>query len=32
VEVIIDQAVVDGRKKPQLKKLGRGASTDKNAA
>ena len=32
VEVIIDQSVVEGRKKPQLKKLGRGASTDKNAA
>jgi ATP-dependent Clp protease ATP-binding subunit ClpX len=32
VEVIIDQAVVEGRRKPQLKKLGRGVSTDKNAA
>jgi len=32
IEVIIDQAVVDGRKKPQLKKLNRGASSDKNAA
>src|SRR5882757_8804443 len=31
-EVIIDQAVVEGRKKPQLKKPGRGASSDKNAA
>jgi ATP-dependent Clp protease ATP-binding subunit ClpX len=31
-EVIIDQAVVEGRSKPQLKKLGRGASSDKNAA
>jgi ATP-dependent Clp protease ATP-binding subunit ClpX len=31
-EVIIDQAVVEGRKKPQLKKLARGASSDKNAA
>jgi ATP-dependent Clp protease ATP-binding subunit ClpX len=30
-EVIIDQAVVEGRKKPQLKKPGRAAS-DKNAA
>jgi len=32
VEVIIDQAVVEGRKKPTLKKLGRGVSSDKNAA
>ncbi|MDI1249889.1 MAG: ATP-dependent Clp protease ATP-binding subunit ClpX [Lacunisphaera sp.] len=32
VEVVIDQAVVDGRKKPQLKKLARGAATGKNAA
>jgi len=32
VEVIIDQAVVEGRRKPQLKKLARGASSDKNAA
>jgi ATP-dependent Clp protease ATP-binding subunit ClpX len=31
-EVIIDQAVVEGRAKPQLKKPGRGASSDKNAA
>ncbi|HKB56674.1 MAG TPA: ATP-dependent Clp protease ATP-binding subunit ClpX, partial [Lacunisphaera sp.] len=31
-EVIIDQAVVEGRRKPQLKKLGRGATSDKNAA
>ena len=31
-EVIIDQAVVEGRSKPQLKKPGRGASSDKNAA
>ncbi len=31
-EVIIDQAVVEGRKKPTLKKPGRGASSDKNAA
>ncbi|SDR66411.1 ATP-dependent Clp protease ATP-binding subunit ClpX [Opitutus sp. GAS368] len=31
-EVIIDQAVVEGRKKPQLKKPGHGASSDKNAA
>jgi ATP-dependent Clp protease ATP-binding subunit ClpX len=31
-EVIIDQSVVEGRRKPQLKKPGRGASTDKNAA
>ena len=30
-EVVIDQAVVEGRRKPQLKKLGRAAS-DKNAA
>jgi acetyl-CoA C-acetyltransferase len=30
-EVIIDQAVVEGRRKPQLKKPGRAAS-DKNAA
>jgi len=32
VEVVIDQAVVEGRRKPQLRKLGRGASSDKNAA
>ncbi|MDQ5977039.1 MAG: ATP-dependent Clp protease ATP-binding subunit ClpX [Verrucomicrobiota bacterium] len=32
VEVIIDQAVVEGRKKPQLKKLARGAASGKNAA
>ena len=32
VEVIIDQSVVEGRRKPQLRKPGRGASTDKNAA
>ncbi len=31
-EVIIDQSVVEGRRKPQLKKHGRGASSDKNAA
>ncbi len=31
-EVIIDQAVVEGRKKPTLKKNSRGASSDKNAA
>ena len=31
-EVIIDQAVVEGRRKPQLRKLGRGATSDKNAA
>ncbi len=31
-EVIIDQAVVEGRKKPMLKKISRGASSDKNAA
>jgi ATP-dependent Clp protease ATP-binding subunit ClpX len=31
-EVIIDQAVVEGRAKPQLKKPGRGATSDKNAA
>jgi ATP-dependent Clp protease ATP-binding subunit ClpX len=31
-EVIIDQAVVEGRRKPQLKKNARSASTDKNAA
>ena len=31
-EVIIDQAVVEGRKKPTLKKPGRGVSSDKNAA
>ncbi|MBI2814082.1 MAG: ATP-dependent Clp protease ATP-binding subunit ClpX [Opitutae bacterium] len=32
VEVIIDQSVVEGRKKPQLKKLGRGVATSKDAA
>ncbi len=32
VEVIIDQSVVEGRRKPQLRKLGRGATSDKNAA
>ncbi|MSU47031.1 MAG: ATP-dependent Clp protease ATP-binding subunit ClpX [Lacunisphaera sp.] len=31
-EVIIGQSVVEGRRKPQLKKLGRGASLGKNAA
>jgi ATP-dependent Clp protease ATP-binding subunit ClpX len=31
-EVIIDQAVVEGRKKPQLKKTASSASSDKNAA
>jgi len=31
-EVIIDQAVVEGRKKPQLRKTSRAASSDKNAA
>ena len=31
-EVIIDQAVVEGRRKPQLKKPGRGVASDKNAA
>ena len=31
-EVIIDQAVVEGRKKPQLIKTARAASSDKNAA
>ncbi len=31
-EVIIDQAVVEGRKKPMLKKIARPASSDKNAA
>jgi ATP-dependent Clp protease ATP-binding subunit ClpX len=31
-EVIIDQAVVEGRKKPMLKKIARAASSDKNAA
>ncbi len=32
VEVIIDQAVVEGRKKPQMKKTASNASSDKNAA
>jgi len=32
VEVIIDQAVVEGRRKPQLKKTASSASSDKNAA
>ena len=32
VEVIIDQAVVDGRRKPQLRKTPSNASSDKNAA
>jgi len=32
VEVIIDQAVVDGRRKPQLRKTVSSASSDKNAA
>jgi len=32
VEVVIDQAVVDGRKKPQLRKIARGAASGKNAA
>ena len=32
VEVVIDQAVVEGRKKPTLKKPGRGAATSKDAA
>jgi len=32
VEVIIDQAVVDGRRKPQLRKTPSAASSDKNAA
>jgi len=32
VEVVIDQAVVEGRKKPQLKKPGRGAASSKDAA
>src|SRR5262249_2732352 len=32
VEVVIDQAAVEGRRKPQLKKVGQGASSDKNAA
>jgi ATP-dependent Clp protease ATP-binding subunit ClpX len=31
-EVIIDQAVVEGRKKPQLKKTARTGASDKNAA
>jgi ATP-dependent Clp protease ATP-binding subunit ClpX len=32
VEVIIDQSVVEGRRKPQLRKPGRGVTSDKNAA
>jgi len=32
VEVIIDQAVVEGRRKPQLRKTASNASSDKNAA
>ncbi len=32
VEVIIDQAVVEGRRKPQLRKTPSSASSDKNAA
>jgi len=32
VEVIIDQAVVEGRRKPQLRKTPSNASSDKNAA
>ena len=32
VEVIIDQAVVEGRRKPQLRKTASTASSDKNAA
>ena len=32
VEVIIDQSVVEGRKKPQLRKHGQGAATSKDAA
>jgi ATP-dependent Clp protease ATP-binding subunit ClpX len=32
VEVVIDQAVVEGRRKPQLRKPGRGAASSKDAA
>jgi ATP-dependent Clp protease ATP-binding subunit ClpX len=31
-EVVIDQAVVEGRRKPQLKKAARRVASDKNAA
>jgi ATP-dependent Clp protease ATP-binding subunit ClpX len=32
IEVVIDQAVVEGRRKPQLRKPGRGAASSKDAA